>query len=144
MAKKRAAKKAARKAAKKTARTTRKAAARPSVKRVASRVGKKAAAKRATKKARPHVKRTRPAARKPTGPARNVAVVVGDADRSQIQKVASQLKSRGMKIDSVLHETGIITGTYGRKPASLSRVKGVTAVEETAPIQLPPPESDIQ
>jgi hypothetical protein len=49
-----------------------------------------------------------------------------------------------MNVDTVLEATGLITGTYGKATSNLSRIKGVTGVEETAPIQLPPPESDTQ
>jgi len=63
-----------------------------------------------------------------------VVVLVGDA---RIHEVAAQLRSKGMKVDSVLEATGMITGTYANEPSALSRVKGVTGVEE-APIQLRP------
>jgi hypothetical protein len=151
---KRAAKRVARRAVKRAATKTAKKAARRAVQRPAA---KKAAPKRPAKakataktrtsaKARPGVKRAKPrTTRKPAAsPARDVVVVVGESDIPQIHKVATQLRSRGLKVDSILESTGMITGTTAKQPAALSRVKGVTAVEATPAIQLPPPGSDIQ
>jgi len=136
MARKSAAKKAVRKNVRKNVGKSAKKAARKPAKRASSRAAQKTSTKRAVKATRP-VKRARPAA----GRGRDVVVLVGDA---AIHEVAARLRSKGMKVDSVLEATGMITGTYAKEPSALSGVKGVTGVEETAPIQLPPPESDTQ
>jgi hypothetical protein len=130
-------------AANKTAKTAKTAKKR---KNAVQRAVKRAPARAATKTARAKTTARKKTGARPSaaGRARNVVVMVGDQDLPAIHKVASQLRARGMKVDSILEATGMITGTYGKAPAALSRVKGVTGVEETAPIQLPPPESDIQ
>ena len=134
----RAAKRPARWAAKRTARKSA-AKAKPGVKRAKARPSVK------RPKARPTVKRAKPrAATRKASPARDVVVVVGGSDVSQIHKVASELESKGMKVDSVLESTGLITGTSAKRRSALGRVKGVKAVEEVPHIQLPPPGSDIQ
>lgn len=124
---KRAVKRAPARAAKKTAKTPGEKTGEKTVKKVAKKVAKKKAASRSRAKA---------------NPARNVAVVVGGSDRSRLEKVASQLRRRGMTVDSVLAETGVITGTSSKKPSAFSNVEGVNAVEEIPSIQLPPPGSD--
>jgi hypothetical protein len=113
---------------------------------MAKRQATKKAASRAPARATKKVARKRPASRAAAkaGPARRIVVMVGDPDPNAIHKVATALRSRGMQVDSILEATGMITGTYRKAPASLSRVKGVSGVEETGPIQLAPPGSDIQ
>jgi len=61
-----------------------------------------------------------------------------------MKKVAAKLRSRGMKVDSVLEGTGQITGSFSQSPSSLQEVNGVAAVERVPQIQLPPPDSDVQ
>ena len=50
-----------------------------------------------------------------------------------------------MKVDSVLEEVGVVSGSIeASKLADLRGVDGVQQVEELKEVHLPPPESDIQ
>jgi hypothetical protein len=77
-------------------------------------------------------------------PARQVVVTVADDHRSKIRAVAAALRARGMKVESVLQGTGMITGTCSKPIAGLRRVPGVSAVETQTAFQLPPPDAFVQ
>lgn len=115
---------------------------------------KKRATKGARKKTSPKAKK-RTAARKPSParkrttaskarPASSVVVTLSDSHLPKIKAVASSLRARGMKVDSVLPALGLITGSYSKSPATLEKVGGVSKVEQQTPIRIPPPESDVQ
>jgi hypothetical protein len=79
-------------------------------------------------------------------PKRNVHVVVtvDDDHLSTIDAVASALRKRGMKVESVLKATGLITGTCSKPVAELKKVRGVSGVEAQTGFHLAPPDSDVQ
>lgn len=70
-----------------------------------------------------------------------VTLVPGtDADAA-----AAELRSRGLAIDNVMHEIGIISGAAdAASVTSLENTAGVLDVSESGEVHLPPPESDIQ
>ena len=87
----------------------------------------------------PRTARARPAA-----DSRPIAVVVKDSHLPRIKAVASQLRARGMKVDSVLDAIGQITGSYHQPLDTLRDVDGVSAVEEQPAMSVPPPDSKVQ
>lgn len=74
-----------------------------------------------------------------------IIVTVTDEMLENIDQVAEQLSSGGMKVDNVLPMTGVISGTCADSDIStLEQVEGVMSVEEEATATLPPPASDVQ
>ncbi|WNV73701.1 hypothetical protein [Geodermatophilus sp. DSM 44513] len=74
-----------------------------------------------------------------------VIVTVDDAHLADLGAVAASLRERGMQVDQVLTEIGVISGRLpaGRPLAEL-RVTGVAAVEEARRVRLPPPDAPVQ
>jgi hypothetical protein len=71
---------------------------------------------------------------------RIIVTVAGEAE-----PVAEQLRAAGMTVEQVLAAVGIITGSVdAERRASLAAVVGVVAVELDRPVQLAPPEAEIQ
>lgn len=69
-----------------------------------------------------------------------IVTVSGEAE-----PVAEQLRAAGMTVEQVLGAVGIITGSIdAERRASLAAVPGVVAVELDRPVQLAPPDSEIQ
>jgi len=99
------------------------------------------AKKRSTRTRSAHAPRTSGA--KPAA-AWSISVVVKDSHLPRIEAVASQLRARGMKVDSVLDAVGQITGSYHEPLDTLRDVEGVSAVEEQPTMSVPPPDSKIQ
>ena len=59
--------------------------------------------------------------------------------------VAEQLRAAGMTVERVLGAVGIVTGSVdSERRASLAAVPGVVAVEPDRPIQLAPPDAEVQ
>ena len=75
----------------------------------------------------------------------NLLISVNDRDREQIQEVVKALQAFGMKIEQVMKQTGVITGSIdSARVEGISQVEGVAAVEVEQKFQLKPPESEIQ
>ena len=69
-----------------------------------------------------------------------IVTVSGEAE-----PVAEQLRAAGMTVEQVLSAVGIITGSVdAERRASLAAVPGVVSVEIDRPIQLAPPDAEIQ
>lgn len=69
-----------------------------------------------------------------------IVTVSGEAEA-----VAEQLRAAGMTVQRVLGAAGIVTGSVdAERRASLAAVPGVVAVELDRPVQLPPPDAEIQ
>ena len=90
-------------------------------------------------------KNKKPVKRAPRSKAasKRIVVTIGDEHLPKIKSIAARLRSQGMKVDSVLEATGLITGASA-KPSALKRVAGVKSVEEETRFQLPPPDSEVQ
>ena len=60
--------------------------------------------------------------------------------------MAAALQDAGLRLDSTLPATGVISGAVADAAAmeSISAVAGVAAVEQVHEIALPPPDADIQ
>jgi hypothetical protein len=75
----------------------------------------------------------------------DVSVSVDNDYLDKIGEVAAELRSKGMQVEQVLGEIGVISGSVpDDRRQALETVSGVLAVEEAKRFQLPPPESDIQ
>ena len=74
-----------------------------------------------------------------------VTVTVDDTHLDRVEEVAAHLRSSGMQVDQVLNEIGVISGSVpDNRRQLLKTVTGVQSVEDTATVQLPPPESPVQ
>jgi hypothetical protein len=75
-----------------------------------------------------------------------VIITVAEDRRAMLKQIASELQNKGLEISSEpLENLGIITGLAEEKSIEqLKNVNGVTAVEPSMPVQIAPPESDIQ
>ncbi|MBT9318001.1 ketohydroxyglutarate aldolase [Leptothoe spongobia TAU-MAC 1115] len=74
-----------------------------------------------------------------------VNITIDDAHLEQIDQVTEALKSAGLEVEQTLSTLGIVTGSIASdKLSSLSEVAGVDSVESDKPIQLSPPDSDVQ
>ena len=60
--------------------------------------------------------------------------------------MAAALREAGLRLDSTLPTTGVITGAVDDAAAleALAAVEGVAAVEQAQEIQLPPPDEPVQ
>ena len=75
----------------------------------------------------------------------NLLICVDDCHREQILKVVEALQASGLKIERVMKQTGVVTGsTDSTKVKGISQIEGVAAVEVEREFQLKPPESEIQ
>jgi hypothetical protein len=74
-----------------------------------------------------------------------VVVTVDDAHLADLGAVAAALRERGLQVDQVLAEVGVISGRLpAGRPLAALRVDGVAAVEEARRVQLPPPDAPVQ
>ena len=74
-----------------------------------------------------------------------VTITVDDTHLDRIEEVAAHLRSSGMQVDQVLNEIGVISGSVpDDRRQLLKTVTGVQSVDDTATVQLPPPESPVQ
>jgi uncharacterized membrane-anchored protein len=74
-----------------------------------------------------------------------VTITVDDTHLDSIEEVAAHLRSSGMQVDQVLNEIGVISGSVpDDRRQLLKTVTGVQSVEDTATVQLAPPESPVQ
>jgi hypothetical protein len=74
-----------------------------------------------------------------------IIVTVADDALRNIDELAAKLEAKGMKVDSVLPITGIISGSCASaRMSELESVDGVTSVEEEASAELPPSDSSLQ
>jgi hypothetical protein len=75
----------------------------------------------------------------------NVSVLVKDEYRERILEVVAALQAEGMKVEQLMEQIGIITGSIdSTKLAGIERIEGVSAVELAQRYQLEPPTSEIQ
>jgi hypothetical protein len=74
-----------------------------------------------------------------------VTITVDDAHLTQIDRIATELRRKGMQIDQVLNAVGAITGSVSDdRRQDLRNVDGVESVADATTFQLPPPDSPIQ
>ena len=74
-----------------------------------------------------------------------ITVLVDDDHVAQLDGVAKQLSAAGMKVEQVLADIGLITGSVAsERRAALEVVPGVAGVEGEQTFQLPPPDAEVQ
>ena len=73
----------------------------------------------------------------------DVTVLVADDHLDAIDDVAAALQEAGLRLQSTLPATGVITGAAD-DPAALEAVPGVAAVEAARDVGVPPPDSPLQ
>ena len=73
----------------------------------------------------------------------DVTVLVADDHLDAIDDVAAALQQAGLRLQSTLPATGVITGA-AEDPAALEAVPGVAAVEAARDVGVPPPDSPLQ
>jgi hypothetical protein len=73
----------------------------------------------------------------------DVTVLVADDHLDAMDDVAAALQEAGLRLQSTLPATGVITGA-AEDPAALEAVPGVAAVEAARDVGVPPPESGLQ
>jgi hypothetical protein len=73
------------------------------------------------------------------------AVIVTLSGERTVRDVARDLRAAGLEIDQVLEETGIVTGTADSGiHARLRTIQGVADVSADHPIDIGPPDSEVQ
>jgi hypothetical protein len=73
----------------------------------------------------------------------DVTVLVADDHLDAMDDVAAALQEAGLRLQSTLPATGVITGA-AEDPAALEAVPGVAAVEAARDVGVPPPDSPLQ
>lgn len=73
----------------------------------------------------------------------DVTVLVDDDHLDAMDEMAAALQEAGLRLQSTLHTTGVITGAV-EDPATLEAVPGVAAVEAARDVGVPPPDSPLQ
>ena len=73
----------------------------------------------------------------------DVTVLVADDHLDAMDDVAAALQEAGLRLQSTLPATGVITGAAD-DPAALEAVPGVAAVEAARDVGVPPPDSPLQ
>jgi hypothetical protein len=74
----------------------------------------------------------------------DVTVLVADDHLDAMDDVAAALQQAGLRLQSTLPATGVITGA-AEDPAALQAVPGVAAVEAArSDLGVPPPDSPLQ
>ena len=75
----------------------------------------------------------------------NVSVLIRDDSLDRINEVVKQVKSKGMQVNRVLQQSGVLTGSVDADDLiGLNKVKGVSGVEPERSFQIMPPDSDVQ
>jgi hypothetical protein len=73
------------------------------------------------------------------------AVIVTLSGERNVRDVARDLRAAGLTIDQVLEETGIVTGTADSSTHDkLRKIQGVADVSADHPVDIGPPDSDVQ
>jgi len=73
------------------------------------------------------------------------AVIVTLSGELKVRDVARDLRAAGLDVDQVLEETGIVTGTAASGThAMLRKIQGVADVSADHPIDIGPPDSEVQ
>jgi LmbE family N-acetylglucosaminyl deacetylase len=75
----------------------------------------------------------------------DVNVAIADEHLDDVSSVVARLAAAGMEVHEALPTIGAVTGTIDRdRLDALRKVEGVTAVEPSREVGVPPPESEIQ
>lgn len=73
------------------------------------------------------------------------AVIVTMSGERKLSDVVRDLRAAGLDVDQVLEATGIVTGTADSGThAKLRRIRGVSDVSPDHPVDIGPPDSEVQ
>jgi hypothetical protein len=76
---------------------------------------------------------------------KRVNILVSDDCLDRFAEVVKACQKTGLKIEQQTGATGVISGTIDpAKITDLKKVKGISEVEQSRDIQLPPPGSPVQ
>jgi len=72
-------------------------------------------------------------------------VSVDDEHLDRFSEVVGCVEDVGMEVEQKMEDLGVLAGSSDpEKVEALSRVEGVSHVEESRGFQIPPPDSDVQ
>jgi hypothetical protein len=75
----------------------------------------------------------------------DVLVSVNDEHLERLGAVAEELRSAGLKVNQVMDDLGVVTGSIdSAEMERLSAVDGVASVERAREVGIPPPDSPVQ
>ncbi len=78
-------------------------------------------------------------------PKMNVLVSINDDHLDRFSEVVKEAENAGMQVEQKMEELGVLTGSIdSQKVEPLRRLEGVSHVEESRRVGIPPPDSDIQ
>jgi hypothetical protein len=75
----------------------------------------------------------------------SLLISVSDDHLDRFSEVVKGVEDVGMEVDEKMEDIGVLTGSIdSEKVEPLRRVDGVSHVEESRRVQIPPPDSDVQ
>ena len=75
----------------------------------------------------------------------SLLVSVDDEHLDRFSEVVKRAEAAGMEVEQKMEDLGVLAGSIDpEKVEPLRRVEGVSHVEESRRIQIPPPDSDVQ
>jgi len=75
----------------------------------------------------------------------SLLVSVDDEHLERFSEVVKGVEDVGLEVEQRLEDLGVIAGSIdSERVEALSRVEGVSHVEESRGFQIPPPDSDVQ
>jgi hypothetical protein len=76
---------------------------------------------------------------------KHLLVTIDDASQAKMSKIVASLKKAGLTNIQQMKSIGIVSGQAApAKIEALKKVRGVSAVEESTWMQLPPPDAPVQ
>ncbi len=75
----------------------------------------------------------------------SVLVSIDDDHLDRFSEVVNDVENAGMEVEQTMEDRGVLTGSIDpEKVEPLRREEGVSHVEESRRIEVPPPDSNIQ
>ena len=75
----------------------------------------------------------------------SLLVSINDEHLDRFSEVVKDIENAGMEVEQKMEDLGVLTGSIdSEKVEPLRRVEGVSHVEESRRVEIPPPDSDIQ
>ncbi len=75
----------------------------------------------------------------------SLLVSINDDHLDRFSEVVTDVENAGMEVEQTMENLGVLTGWIGsEKVEPLRRVEGVSHVEESRRVEVPPPDSNIQ
>ena len=78
-------------------------------------------------------------------PKLSVLVSINDDHLDRFSEGVNDVENAGMEVEQKMEDLGVLTGSIdSEKVEPLRRVAGVSHVEESRRVEIPPPDSDVQ